>query len=285
MKVSYLHGLESPNYGPKVDWLNDNFNTYSPKIQYTDSNIFDEVLNGCKGSDLIIGSSMGGYFAYLIGQHLNIPTLLFNPAVVSREFDPVIIEPKGGGVKNTVVLGDKDKVISGSAIKRYFKSKGKGTFNYESYDNGHRVPDEVFKSAISKALKLGENSEIYNKNKTNEKMGIFNKMKTFDSFMSEEDSVSTEDKYKVADKLNECYKEVVNEAKHWAEDVHDDHTVETYMKENAALIAALAVDALKESKEHTPEQLEASVNVMKDAFSKKLMEALEMERSGEVKEE
>ena len=24
MKVAYLHGLESPNYGTKVDWLNEN---------------------------------------------------------------------------------------------------------------------------------------------------------------------------------------------------------------------------------------------------------------------
>ena len=282
MKVSYLHGLESPNYGPKIDWLNKNFNTYAPRIEYSDSSAFAEILKGCKGSDLIVGSSMGGYFAYIIGRHLNIPTVIFNPAVVSREFDPVIIEPKGGGVKNTVVLGDKDKVISGSAIKRYFKSKGKGTFNYETYDNGHRVPKNVFIESISKALKLGENKEIYNSNKIYNIMdNELNKMKTFEAFIGEEDSVSTDDKYKVADKLNECYKEIVGEAKEWAKDVHDEHTEESYMKENAALVATLAAKALKESKEHTPEQFEASINVMKEAFSKKLNEVLEMENKGE----
>ena len=58
----------------------------------------------------------------------------------------------------------------------------------------------------------------------------FNKMKTFESFNeSSEEVVSTDDKYKVADKLNECYKEAVNEAKEWSRDVHDDHTIESYI--------------------------------------------------------
>lgn len=155
MKVSYLHGMESSNYGPKVDWLNDKFDTYVPKIQYTDSNIFAEVLNGCKGSDLIVGSSMGGYFAYLIGQHLNIPTVLFNPAVVSRDFDPEV-EVSTKASKNKVYLGRKDNVIKGSKIKKYFSNEGIGSFKYHQYDGGHRVPDEVFKSAISESLKIKE---------------------------------------------------------------------------------------------------------------------------------
>ena len=82
MKVSYLHGLESPNYGPKVDWLNDKFDTYVPKMDYNSETAFEEALDGCRGSDLIVGSSMGGYFAYLIGQHLRIPTLLFKPMTI-----------------------------------------------------------------------------------------------------------------------------------------------------------------------------------------------------------
>ena len=291
MKVAYLHGLESPNYGPKVDWLNDKFDsTYVPRMDYKSKTVFKEALEGCKGSSLIVGSSMGGYFAYLIGQHLKIPTLLFNPAVVSREFDPIVQLPTGGRSKNTVWLGKNDKVIKGSKIKKYFSSEGVGSFEYTTYNGAHRVPEKVFIEAISEVLKLEESSEIYNLNKTNEKMGIFNKMKTYEAFINEEDSedsvstdsVSTEDKYKVADKLNECYEEIVGEVKAWAEDVHDDHTEESYMKENAALVATLAAKALKETKDHTPEQYEASINVIKEAFSKKLNEVLEMENEGEA---
>jgi len=108
----------------------------------------------------------------------------------------------------------------------------------------------------------------------------FNKMKSFDLFVNEssEEVVSTEDKYKVADKLNECYKEAVNEAKEWNGDVHDDHTIESYMKENAALVAALAADTLKECNEdYTKEQYESALNDLKEAYVKKIDEKIEME--------
>lgn len=156
MKVSYLHGLESPNYGPKVDWLNDKFDTYVPKLDYHSKTVFEETLDGCRGSSLIVGSSMGGYFAYIIGQHLRIPTLLFNPAVVSRNFDPIVQLSNRNGTKNTVYLGKNDNVIKGSKIRKYFSNEGVGSFKYNTYDGGHRVPEDVFIGAISKVLKVKE---------------------------------------------------------------------------------------------------------------------------------
>jgi|TARA_B110000908_G_scaffold146900_1_gene178183 hypothetical protein len=107
----------------------------------------------------------------------------------------------------------------------------------------------------------------------------FNKMKTFESFNeSSEEVVSTEDRYKVADKLNECYKDAVAEAKEWSSDVHDDHTIESYMKENAALVAALAADTLRECNEdYTKEQYESALNDLKESYIKKIDEKLEME--------
>ena len=49
--------------------------------------------------------------------------------------------------------------------------------------------------------------------------------------------------------LTEVYESCKNEAKAYEDDAHDEHTVESYMKENAALIAALAAKSLKEMKE------------------------------------
>jgi len=113
----------------------------------------------------------------------------------------------------------------------------------------------------------------------------FNKMESYDSFIieSSKEVVSTEDKYKVADKLNECYKEAVAEAKEWNSDVHDDHTIESYMKENASLVASLAADTLKEcNKDYTQEQYESALNDLKEAYIKKIDEKLEMEISIEL---
>jgi len=278
MKIAYLHGLESSNTGRKVEWLNENFDTYAPKIDYRDDNTFDKLLKGCKGADLIVGSSMGGYFAYLIGSKLGIKTILFNPAVVDRPFDPVVDDSKLKSTKHNVYLGKKDKTVDGEKVMRYFGHTGSGSFYYTEYDGGHRVHYGIFVESISTILKLGENTEIYNLNKIYNLMdNQINKMKTFEAFVGESDSVSTEDKYKVADKLNECYTEAIEEAKEWADDVHDNHTVVSYMEENAALVAALAVKALKECKDHTPEQLEGALNTLKDSYSKKIEEMKEME--------
>ena len=94
MKITYLHGLESDNLGEKNDWLNNHFSTFSPSINYRKEGTFDKLLKGVKGSSLIIGSSMGGYFAYLFGLHTGIPTLLFNPAVIGRSIEPEVKIPE-----------------------------------------------------------------------------------------------------------------------------------------------------------------------------------------------
>ena len=185
MKVAYLHGLESPNYGPKVDWLNDKFDTYVPKIDYRNEDAFENVLFGCRNADLIVGSSMGGYFAYLIGQHLSVPTLLFNPAVVSRTFDPVVELSNRNGTKNKVYLGKNDNVIKGSKIKKYFSNEGVGSFRYTTYDGGHRVPDEVFISAISETLKIKEKAPSLLPLATQvaaQTIGLESKVHSFESF-------------------------------------------------------------------------------------------------------
>lgn len=114
-----------------------------------------------------------------------------------------------------------------------------------------------------------------------EKSSKIDNFETFTNKMNE--TVSTEDKYKVAEKLDACYKDAVNEAQEWADDVHDDHTIESYMVENAALVAALAARALKESNDkYNREQFEAAINSMKDAYIKKLNEVLDMEDGVDV---
>jgi hypothetical protein len=80
----------------------------------------------------------------------------------------------------------------------------------------------------------------------------------------------------VSDMLKEVYESCKNEAKAWADDAHDEHTVETYMKENAALVGALAAQSLKEMKEdYSVEAYEAACNEMIEAYSKKVNEMKE----------
>jgi uncharacterized protein (UPF0305 family) len=64
-------------------------------------------------------------------------------------------------------------------------------------------------------------------------------------------------------------------------DEYQDHTLEMYMKENAALVAALAAKAMEEGyaevkdSDMTQEMYEALCNEMKDAYGKKIEELKE----------
>jgi len=92
----------------------------------------------------------------------------------------------------------------------------------------------------------------------------------------EETEEVAEEAAKVSDLLQEVYESCKNEAKAWADDAHDEHTVETYMKENAALVGALAAKTLKEMKEdYSVEAYEAACNEMIEAYSKKVNEMKE----------
>ena len=82
----------------------------------------------------------------------------------------------------------------------------------------------------------------------------------------------------VAAMLKEVYESCKNEAKVWEEDAHDSHTVESYMAENAALVAALAAGALKEMKEdYSTEAYEAACNSMIESYTTKINEMKESE--------
>ena len=82
--------------------------------------------------------------------------------------------------------------------------------------------------------------------------------------------------------LAKCYESVVTEAKAWETDAHDDHTIEAYMCENAALVAGLAAKACKDCKEEYGEEAyEAALNMIKEAFSNKI-EEIKVELNGEA---
>ena len=90
MKIWYLHGLESDPGGPKVNFLNEVADeVFAPAMDYKNHKAFGELYRKITKEgepDLIIGSSMGGYFADALASHFGINTLLLNPALHSREF-------------------------------------------------------------------------------------------------------------------------------------------------------------------------------------------------------
>ena len=80
MTVWYLHGLESKAGGAKVDFLYSKADkVYAPEMDYNHPEMFTSLLRLAKYNkpDLIIGSSMGGYFADALGSHLDVDLVYF----------------------------------------------------------------------------------------------------------------------------------------------------------------------------------------------------------------
>ena len=83
MHILYIHGLESSTNCLKVQWLKSLGHTvYNPKIDYKDPEAFFKVKRIAQKNniDLIIGSSMGGYFAFAIATSTNHKCIFKRPA-------------------------------------------------------------------------------------------------------------------------------------------------------------------------------------------------------------
>jgi len=98
---------------------------------------------------------------------------------------------------------------------------------------------------------------------------------------SEEEDDDEEEEGPVSELLKKCYESACKEACEYEGDDYEEHTIESYMKENAALCAALGADTLEKAHEKvregelTVEMYEAACNQMKEAFIKKIDEVKE----------
>ena len=152
MNVWYLHGLESTVGGPKVDFLYENADkVFAPKMNYNEPEMFNSLLKLAKYNkpDLIIGSSMGGYFADALGSHLDVEVVLFNPALHSRTMEPEGVTYGESNWDRNFVVGTEDKVIDPNATLVY---KDIAKSYTEVKGMGHRTSLSVFKDIYTKVI-------------------------------------------------------------------------------------------------------------------------------------
>ena len=147
-KIVYLHGLESEAGGPKVSFLAEKGMVYAPAMNYESLNLHEFILT-LGMPDLIIGSSMGGYVADVIGSRLGVDVLLFNPALHSRTI-PVNHEYYNNYYKRTIVLGTEDDVIDPEITKKLWSVHGNNAEFDEVEGMGHRTPLDVFINMYNK---------------------------------------------------------------------------------------------------------------------------------------
>ena len=151
-KIVYLHGLESESGGTKVSFLAEKGMVYAPNMDYVTLDLQEFILT-LGMPDLIIGSSMGGYVADIIGSQLGVDVLLFNPALhnrtVIKEFN---VDYGSQKYKRTIVLGTEDDVINPEITKKLWSVDG----NHAKYDEvegmGHRTSLDVFINMYNKHI-------------------------------------------------------------------------------------------------------------------------------------
>ena len=153
-KIVYLHGLESEPGGTKVSFLATKGAVYAPAMDYETLDLNEFILT-LGMPDLIIGSSMGGYIADIIGSQLGVDVLLFNPALsnhnrtVIKEFN---VDYGSQKYKRTIVLGTEDHVIDPEVTKKLWSVYG----NHAKYDEvegmGHRTTLDVFINMYNKHI-------------------------------------------------------------------------------------------------------------------------------------
>tara|TARA_R110000796_G_scaffold4997_9_gene18962 strand:+ start:5107 stop:5595 length:489 start_codon:yes stop_codon:yes gene_type:complete len=160
-RVLYLHGLESKQGGEKVEFLANECIVHAPEMDYTRKDVFSFLTKKIEDfqPDFIIGSSMGGYAAYILGALYKIPVLAFNPALHSRKFNPAfpafvnLHTPS----KITVVIGAQDTVIKPNKTLDYmedhFANRGVQSEIERINTMGHRVPFAVFRDMYNKHIK------------------------------------------------------------------------------------------------------------------------------------
>jgi len=154
-KIVYLHGLESPQGGPKVSLLSKENLVWAPKMDYKNEEfLFEKTLERVLSinPDYIIGSSMGGYYGFMLASHLkNVKVILFNPALFDRPGKTDLERHGDWGVNGTFVLSENDRVVPPEdTVNRVIQNK---KIKIEIFkDGGHQIPYYTFEYYMKKFL-------------------------------------------------------------------------------------------------------------------------------------
>ena len=88
MKVLYIHGFNSAGYGEKINHLKNFFgdeNVITPTLPYDPQKAIKQLeflVEAIKDKDdlLLVGTSLGGYYALYLADKYKVPAILINPS-------------------------------------------------------------------------------------------------------------------------------------------------------------------------------------------------------------
>lgn len=181
MKILYIHGYGSsvkPNH-PKYEALsginNAEVHAIAPNYDLGYNHILEELKNKFDevNPDLIIGCSMGGYSANLLGNIKEVPSISLNPATNPEKisaadlsnlgYKPFIKDNKS---PNHVFLNKGDEVIPYKETLRYLMMSNSGIDILDGgchrFNNIEDIIDVAENMMLFKAFENGDNGGFCN---------------------------------------------------------------------------------------------------------------------------
>jgi len=149
----YLHGLNSTNKNDRTDWLEQFGKVVNPLMEYRNypKNFkYLEKLVLQYRPRVIIGSSLGGFFAFHLGNYYNIPTILLNPALLVTNITKPDNRAYATAALHTISIGTDDQIIppfTTFAVLEQLKAK----YQAYSFSIGHETPFDVFVNICQKS--------------------------------------------------------------------------------------------------------------------------------------
>jgi len=156
MQILYFHGLDSVLNPVKKEILEKYYTVISPVLDYRNNNqvvkiFYDKFKN--EKIDVVMGTSMGGYVAYYLSFMLNLPCMVFNPALPYKNVLQFLPELKTERNKFLyVVLGKQDNIIKAKDSLEFLQNT---TSKHENIrvtilnQLEHQIPIDVFESEIN----------------------------------------------------------------------------------------------------------------------------------------
>ncbi|MEG0696910.1 YqiA/YcfP family alpha/beta fold hydrolase [Algoriella sp.] len=163
MKFAYLHGYQGFVTDEKREYLDSLGDCFAPTIDYDNApTLVQDLMEQFTKEpiDFIAGTSLGGMLSYYLGLMLNVPVLMFNPAVIAIErlkpFLPEQLLKAVPSQRNLIFTGLKDDVVEPQFQIDFVENLKQQNANIEQIfyvDMTHLVTLQEFKKAFETFLK------------------------------------------------------------------------------------------------------------------------------------